>query len=214
MKQSIQVSKTAHYYLSVPKGEVCSIVFVIHGYAQLASDFIEEFTSLKNNSCLVVAPEALSRFYNKERKPVANWMTSHERESEIEDYIGYLNQLKSEVFNRFGKLPISVLGFSQGVSTTMRWIQQNDSYLNEVHLCSGSIPPELNEENFEFKEGTRFYYYYGDEDRLLKAEKAKNEIHLLSRLTKEMSYIAFRGRHEVPKQALENLKRLAKSFEK
>lgn len=214
MKQSLTIKRTAHYHLQIPKGEIKSIVFVIHGYAQLAEEFIREFEELKEINALVVAPEALSKFYNKERKPVANWMTSHEREDEIKDYINYLNELSQHIFQKFGVLPIATLGFSQGVSTLMRWLAQINFQINEVHLCSGSIPPELKKDDLTHLNQTKFNYYYGNQDRLLKPEKASKEVERILTLVEESKYFPFEGRHEVHQTTIDQLKAFAKAFDK
>lgn len=205
MKHSIKVEKTAHYYLQNPTQKIESILLVIHGYAQLAKDFIKEFEQLKDSSILVVAPEGLSKFYNKDRKPVANWMTSHERQDEIEDYINYLNVLTSQLQMENGNVTFSVLGFSQGVSTLLRWVTQTKLKIQAIHLCAGTIPPELTIKDFSNLKGTGFLYYFGSEDMLLKPEKAKEQIQILTKMDLAMEEIFFKGRHEIPEELIRRL---------
>ena len=207
MKKSIEIKRTAHYYLQHPKQPITSLLFVIHGYAQLAEDFLNDFISLKESNVLVVAPEAPSKFYNKEKKPVANWMTSYEREDEITDYINYLNQLYLTISLDYSNLPINVLGFSQGVSTLLRWITNSSIQPQQVHLCSGSIPLELTEKNFASLLASTFFYYYGSDDRLLKEAVALKQIDFLKSLASNVKFVPFSGRHEVSKECISNLTR-------
>lgn len=205
MKKSIEIKRTAHYWIQKPDLPIRSILFAIHGYAQLANDFLNDFRLLKNSNVLVITPEGLSKFYNKERKPVASWMTSHEREDEIKNYIDYLNQLYSTISNDYPHLPTNVLGFSQGVSTLLRWISNSSIKPSTVHLCSGTIPPELTKESFETLNDSNFIYYYGSEDRLLKEDAALKQIRLLGSFDLKVKSAHFSGRHEIPQECLENL---------
>src|SRR2546425_9676771 len=83
---------------------------VCHGSGQLAARSLRHFEPLADGTRLVVAPEALSRFYledttvpAKERKVGATWMTRENRLSEIDDYVRYLDALHAEVFARVAR---------------------------------------------------------------------------------------------------------------
>ncbi len=60
----ISVTRTARYYTlgEISRG-VAEVWFVCHGYGQLAERFIRHFAALDDGTRLVVAPEALGRFY-------------------------------------------------------------------------------------------------------------------------------------------------------
>jgi predicted esterase len=121
---------------------------VIHGYGQLAADFIAPFGAIAGVSRAVLAPEALNRFYrDRESKgghagrPVgATWMTREDRDAEIADYIAYLD----DVADRWGAgRPLTVLGFSQGVSTLLRWVARGRSRASRVVVWAGELPPDV-----------------------------------------------------------------------
>src|SRR2546425_7420836 len=87
----LPVTRTARYFtLGESSPGVGEVWFVCHGYGQLAGRFLRHFEPLADGTRLVVAPEALSRFYledttvpAKERKVGATWMTRENRLSEI-----------------------------------------------------------------------------------------------------------------------------------
>jgi len=197
MKKSIQISRTAHYYYQKPELEVDKVLFILHGYAQLASDFIQEFEFLKSTSILVVAPEAISKFYNKKHQPVANWMTSHKREDEIKDYVNYLNSVERNIFKEFGTKEKLVLGYSQGVSTLFRWLIHSNYKASQIYACSGSIPPELTTDDTKAFQKSRINYYYGDNDGLLSVKAAIKQIDFLNSLLLDVNAVPFKGRHEI-----------------
>ena len=125
-----------------------------HGYGQLADRFIQQFARLDDGTRLIVAPEALSRYYldpiperTHQRKPRvgATWMTREDRDAEIADYVRYLDLVAAEVKHHLaGASPrIVVLGFSQGTATVSRWLAASELRADQLVLWSGSIPPEL-----------------------------------------------------------------------
>src|SRR5712691_10353388 len=98
---SIEVRRTARYFTLGPThGFPRELWIVCHGYGQLANRFLSHFSPLDDGTRLVVAPEGLSRFYVdplSERRTQsvprigASWMTKEARQSEIDDYIAYLD---------------------------------------------------------------------------------------------------------------------------
>src|SRR5262245_36958952 len=109
-----RVERTARYYTLGPLSEgVRELWFVLHGYGNLAAKFLRSFEELDDGSRRIVAPEALNRFYliapdkapANERPVGASWMTREDRESEIVDYIDYLDVVADEELRR---IPASV----------------------------------------------------------------------------------------------------------
>ncbi len=142
----VSVSRTARYFtLGEPIREVW---FVLHGYGQLAARFLKSFTLLDDGGRLVVAPEALSRFYmdpaNRE-KVGASWMTREDRLNEIADYVRYLDAVSGEVLGRLDRraVRVHVLGFSQGTATASRWATFGTPRVDRLVLWGGEVPPDL-----------------------------------------------------------------------
>lgn len=149
----LRVQRTARYYtLGGSSAAPRTIWFVIHGYGQLAGDFIRYFADLASSDTLIVAPEAMNRFYlvspdkapARDRPVGATWMTREDRESEIADYVEYLDALFEDVAAgaRSAGAQVNVIGFSQGAATATRWVTHGKSALSRLVLWGGLMPPE------------------------------------------------------------------------
>ncbi|MSR06521.1 MAG: phospholipase [Gemmatimonadetes bacterium] len=149
----LSVSRTARYYTIGKLGEgIRDVWFVCHGYAQLAGAFARRFETLAAPRRLVVAPEALSRFYlgdhvrpaGPDAKIGASWMTREDRDIDIRDYVDYLDTLYDHVFRRARRegARVHVLGFSQGTATVSRWVVQGRARVDRLVLWGGPFAPE------------------------------------------------------------------------
>jgi predicted esterase len=149
----LRVPRTARYYtLGGESPERRSIWFVLHGYGQLAGEFVRYFGAIATRDTLIVAPEALNRFYlvstdkapARDRPVGATWMTREDRASDIADYVEYLDVLYDDVVGTTVNptLAINVIGFSQGAATATRWITHTNRRLDRLILWGGLVPPE------------------------------------------------------------------------
>lgn len=131
----------------------------------MAGRFLPRFRDLDDGTRLIVAPEALSRFYlhdpatghGKEVAIGASWMTREDRENEITDYVGFLDgvldevqdevqdDLRDEVPEESGRaLPrLTVLGFSQGAHTVCRWMAAGEVAVERIILWGSYLPEDL-----------------------------------------------------------------------
>lgn len=144
------VPRSARYLTVGALGEGLSEVFVLcHGYGQLALDILAAASCLESPERLLVAPEALSRFYLEDHRRVgASWMTREDRLVEMEDYIRYLDLLHDQIFvvvDR-SRVALRVLGFSQGAATAARWAVRGQAKVDHLVLWGGALPPELDDE--------------------------------------------------------------------
>jgi predicted esterase len=145
----VRVSRTARYLsLGDPGPAIREVWFVLHGYGQLAARFLSGFAALADGSRLIVAPEALSRFYLDpagREKVGASWMTREDRLNEIADYVRYLDAVSAEVLGRLdrGAVRVHVLGFSQGTATASRWAAFGTPRVDRLVLWGGEVPPDL-----------------------------------------------------------------------
>ena len=147
----LTVPRTARYLTLGPTDAPAQVWFVLHGYAQLASRFLRQFTPIDDGTRLIVAPEALSRFYlepgvhGPEARVGATWMTREDRLSEINDYVAYLDALCVHVQRSLARpaSDVRVLGFSQGAATASRWVAMGRSRVDRLYLWGGFLPPDL-----------------------------------------------------------------------
>jgi len=150
----VTVRRSARYYTLGPTdADVAQVWIVCHGFAQLAGRFMRYFAALDDGTRVIVAPEALNRFYveatpgvhGPESKVGATWMTREDRLHEIEDYVGYLDTLSDTIFERLdrARIHLTVLGFSQGVATVVRWAVQGHTRPDHLILWASPLPPEI-----------------------------------------------------------------------
>lgn len=150
----VTVPRTARYaVLGADVSVADELWLVCHGYGQLASRFIRRFGVLDNGRRLIVAPEALSRFYlsgvtgphSAEDKVGASWMTREGRDAEIADQVTFLDMVREGVLGAPQRAGIRViaLGFSQGAATVCRWAARTATPPGDVVLWGSGVPSDL-----------------------------------------------------------------------
>lgn len=219
---SIKVRRTARYYTLGPDNEhaVRDVWFVLHGYGQLAAQFLTIFEPLDDGRRLIVAPEALNRFYvgSVESAPAAEravggtWMTREDRENEIDDYVAYLDCVSGEVLERFrnesGTPRVVLLGFSQGAATASRWVAQGSLRPNHVVLWGGLLPPEadVSRRDQPLRHAT-LHVLVGSRDRFLSAERIAEEERRMRDADLTVRVQRYTGGHGIAKESLLELAR-------
>lgn len=201
-KNHIQVTKTARYFtLGELNENTCEVWFVLHGYAQLAADFIQDFEVLNDGTRFIVAPEGLNKFYARGfvGKPVATWMTSEDREAEIADYINYL-QVLYQSLNINLQAKVFVLGFSQGVATASRFIHHTQQKVDAFVIYAGEIAAELIDPLSSKIKSLPVTYITGKNDPFITPEKHQRVYELMHQLNAKI--IEFDGGHEINKDVL------------
>lgn len=202
--------RTARYFTIGDISDHTTCVWIAcHGYAQLAGGFIKELEPLAGENVLIVAPEALSRFYTKGFFGTvgATWMTKEDRLAEIDDYAHYLQSLYEKIKSQVHpQAAIHILGFSQGCSTLCRWIAREAPAIKAMWLCSGSIPDDLDFESF--RQATKNYpvhFIIGDEDPFI---SVKDKDAILGRIKAHQLSVkihVFRGGHDLNLPLLKSL---------
>lgn len=204
-EQFIRTEKTARYFISSPELEIIhSVYFVLHGYAQLAKEFIKEFGFLEDNNTLIVAPEGLSKFYSKNNIG-ASWMTKEDRLNEINDYINYLDKIHNELSSRYelSQSKINLLGFSQGVHTAVRWYTKSYCHFDNLILCSSDFPKDAEFNVFKEKlNKTNFYFLHGNKDNVVSSKTFEESTELLIVNGINFKEVVFNGSHEIHKDSL------------
>lgn len=205
-EKNIIVSKTARYFtLGELTKKTKTIWFVFHGYGQLAKDFLTDFTILENDSTLVIAPEALNKFYLRgfTGKIGAAWMTKEDRGNEINDYVKMVNKI-FELFEQDFKLDgikINVLGFSQGSQTAVRWLDKYRHNINSLILWGGSFPRDCDYKN-EYWSSIKSQIVIGDRDKFISEEMLEKEKMYLRSQNINCNIFNFDGGHELDSKIL------------
>lgn len=209
----LRVRRTARYHtLGDPGPAVREIWIACHGYGQLAARFIRHFRPIAHPARLIVAPEALSRFYVDNALPHgpdarigATWMTREDRESEIADYVEYLDALAAQLLaDRSADRPrLVAFGFSQGVATAVRWLALGQTPVDRVIAWSGSLPHDLDLAAARHRLGTEpVTYACGDEDEFFDATRIAQQLDALKAAGVPCTFEPFPGRHTIHGETL------------
>lgn len=221
-ERHLAVTKTARFYaLGAAAVHLTQVWFVLHGFGQLARYFIRSFAPLDDGRRLIVAPEALSRFYvgeidgstSAQARVGATWMTREDRLTEIDDYVRYLDTLYAHVFAETGestversKIEAVALGFSQGVATASRWAHRGSAKLDRLILWAGELAPEIESDaDFARFRGLDLVIVLGDRDPF--AAPARVEAMEARLVAHAVRYrlVRFDGGHELNAAVLKGL---------
>lgn len=223
-QRHLQVPRFARYsIMGSLEGDLSEVWIVCHGHGQLARRFLSRFLPLERSDRLFIAPEALSRYYlsppvagpHAPGTPVgASWMTSEDREFEIQDYVNYLDLLHDEIFSVVdrSKVRLWVLGFSQGVATVARWVARGNVDPDRVVLYAGVLPPELDVESAaRLARRSPLTIALGTSDDFASPELIAAQEARLQELGVPHTTIRFDGGHEVIPEVLKRLTEVATS---
>lgn len=207
IKRTITTPKTARYFISEkPSAEFTEVLFVCHGYAQLASEFISEFDNFSGGQLLIVAPEGLHRFYQRGgyEKVVASWMTKEDREDDIRDYITWLDMMAADVLMYCRPdIKVTVLGFSQGAATVSRWASSGMTKIDHLILWCGFFPPDLTVENPP--KSKLVTVVTASDDKFIDAIAEAKHLEEMKSLFATYKHIRFTGQHEIHRGTLSEL---------
>ena len=213
----VLILKTARYYTLGEIGPaVDDVWFVCHGYGQLASDFIKEFEYIDEPRRLIVAPEGLSRYYTEtgpgfhaaSAKVGATWMTREDRETEIADYVAYLDELYKLIFRQIDrdKVKVTVVGFSQGGATANRWLTQGTACADRLLMWGSLLASDADlEEAAEFFRDVELDIIYGTRDQFADTGMIANYETLLKKNGIPYKLVTFDGGHRMDRDTLRAL---------
>lgn len=174
--------------------------FVLHGFGQLARQFIEEFAPAVRPGRVIVAPEALNHFYTDHRgKQVgASWMTSEDREAEIGDYVEYLDAMSQRFLSGLAAPRVEVHGFSQGTATAARWISLGRIRATRLVIWGGELPPDPPVERcVDRLNGVDLQIVMGDKDRYYSRDRVDQGLERLDAAGVRYTMHWFEGGHVV-----------------
>jgi len=211
----IAVTRSARYFqLGDLSATTRHVWFVCHGYGQLAEYFIRHFAAIvaADPTLVVVAPEGLSRFYLEgpsggRGRIGATWMTREDRLSDINDYVGYLNQLSAAILAEVpAAVRVTVLGFSQGAATVSRWLTHAGFRPTRLVLWAGVFPPDMALPTAEqLLHKLAVTLVAGDEDQFITPADLELQRQFLLGLGVELEVRRFAGKHTLNAQVLRQL---------
>lgn len=118
---------------------------VLHGYGMLARGILHWFEKAAAPHRVLIAPEALSRFYTElsEGKCAvgASWVTREDLDKELEDNAAYLGRVVDEIVPP--GVALHIHGFSQGVSVGARWLVRTDRAVARMVCWAGAFPEDV-----------------------------------------------------------------------
>ena len=208
--RTIEVARTARYHVLGAGGAPAREAWLLlHGYGQLAGPFLDSLAALARPARLLVAPEALSRFYLRRGtgEVGASWMTREERAHEIRDNVRYLDALARglRAQNRT-ELELVAFGFSQGGAAAARWALLGDVALARVVLWGCAFPPDLDLAALgERARRVRWTLVLGDRDATLDRAAFDAGLAALRAAGVASEVRRFPGGHELDPVALQDL---------
>ena len=194
--------------------DIDDVWFVCHGYGSMASEFIDEFESIAGPRRLIVAPEALNRYYistapefhGPDSKVGATWMTREDREVEIGDYVRYLDDLYTSIMDRIGVARVTVLGFSQGGATANRWLTRGSSRVDRLVMWGSTLPADADlNEAAEFFRLVDLTLVYGLRDQYAPQGMIESYIETLNSHSIPHHVVTFDGGHRMDRDTLKGL---------
>lgn len=217
IERHIRVNRTARFFeLGAPGPTTREVWVACHGYGQLAAPFANALEPLNDGSRIVVAPEALNRFYLDEPgkhhgpdSPVgAGWMTREDREHEIADYVEYLDLVASTVRGELGvrQLRVVALGFSQGVATACRWAALGRTEIHRLIIWAGPLPTDLpTDRGDRLFRGADVVMVAGRQDRVVPLKFLEKEHRALVERGLPTELVLYDGGHALHSETLRHI---------
>ena len=210
-ERRVVVPRSARYFTVGDARTARERWVVLHGYGQLAERFAAHFAPLAEGR-VVVAPEALSRFYltddrgrhGPDSRVGATWMTREDRLVEIADYVRFLDAVCEDAFADVdgGAVPLHVLGFSQGAATACRWLEHGATSADRLVLWGGAVPPDVDlvGESSALRR-TRLTLVVGAQDQYATPRVVAEQEERLRRHAVGFGSVSFDGRHALDPEA-------------
>lgn len=200
MEQHFQHEKTFRFEVLNEHSEATTVLYVLHGYGQLAKYFIRKFTQLPNN-LLIVSPEGMHRFYRKgsSGRVGASWMTKEDRTYDIADTISCLNKVDAIISDQFPIEKRYLLGFSQGGAAAARWEELGEVSFDASILWASVFPPDLNVSVPKAKNQKKFFVL-GDQDQFFSSDDQEKTVSFYEQMNYQI--IRYKGDHDIVNETL------------
>jgi predicted esterase len=203
MKHLLQSEKTFRYFTQGNILNAKKLIYVLHGYGQLAEFFLRNFKEL-DSDYYVVAPEGMHRFYlhGNSGRVGASWMTKEARDQDIHDTLQWLNKLDHKICAQTTTFEHKIiLGFSQGGATAARWNSVGKIKANTFISWASVFPPDLDNTISDRLKGKQHnYFILGKDDEYFTDDERENILEYYKQ--KNFKTIVFEGKHVINMDAL------------
>ena len=202
----MRIPHTVYYSVQVPQQKgPRPLLIVLHGFGQVAGQFIKVFEPLARNGVLVAAPQGAHQLYTnlKERRVGFSWLTKYERDRSVVDFVAYMEQFYKLLQEtcEVDSQRVFMLGFSQGVSMAYRTWAHSSLPVRGVIACAGDLPPDMIEQ-LEGLPPIQILLVHGRQDEEVPPEKAQEALKHLRAVGLKPKLFDFEGGHVVPSRAL------------
>lgn len=202
----LQISHTVYYSVQVPDGKgPHPLLIVLHGWGQVAGQFVKVFEPLTKKGILVAAPQAAHQFYTQmeERRVGFSWLTRYQRDQSVSDFVAYMEQFYNMLQETFevDTERVFILGFSQGVSMAYRTWAHSSLPLQGLIACGGDLPPDILEQ-LDSLRPIQILLVHGRRDENVSPEKVGQAREHLAAAGLRPELFDFEGGHVVPSSAL------------
>jgi predicted esterase len=205
-KEISYTTTNSYSTLNVLTAHTKNIWFVCHGMGYLSRFFLKYFEKLNVSENYIIAPQAQSKYYipPKFQHVGASWLTKENTIKETENVMRYFDAVfEAEAIPKDKHL--IVMGFSQGVSVTMRYMAKRQLNCQQLILHSGGIPKELTSDDFKFL-NAKVSLIYGKNDEYLNEDRMLEEKNRAFELFGDaVTIFPFEGKHEVNVDLITNL---------
>lgn len=202
-QQSLVVRRTAHVYTLTHSSasRPTRLWIVLHGYGEAADSFVRQFEVTSDPTLVFCAPEGLSKFYPKGTggETGASWLTSRNRDSEIADYLQYLDDVAALMQQQFPSITsIGVLGFSQGSSTASRWVAKTSAPVSRLILWGGTVANDADIQSISRALGeTPVDIVVGSRDKFINEDRIAQERNRFASANLSVTETRFEGGHRL-----------------
>ncbi len=198
-KQIFYATTNSYSTLNALTASTKTVWLVCHGMGYLSRYFLNYFKHLNAIENYIIAPQAPSKFYIQPKMHVgANWLTKDETEIGMKNILNYFDAvLEAEKIP--GDLNLILLGYSQGVSVSLRYAAKRQLKCSQLIIHSGGIPKELTATDFNYlNETSKVKLVYGITDEYLNENRITEETNRAKTLFgNRLTIHPFNGKHEV-----------------
>lgn len=200
----ITTRRSGRYAASGPvTPDTREVWFACHGYGQLAEPFLGFLAPAMVPGRVVIAPEALSRFYldSGTGRVGASWMTREARSREIDDYVAFLDAVRDAVLGGHTPAVTLILGFSQGAATAFRWAVRTSTPPSKLVLWAGGVPPDEDDDTVRAALAeTAIILVTGEADQYATPAAVREDAERLTGLGLNVRVELFDGGHRLDKK--------------